>query len=1042
MPEHAQSGGAFFRAFLASVFASIAINSRNSNEIFAGGGEPNYHDVSKSGIGIWRSTEAGEPKSWFKISSPEMEGQVIYKLIIDPVAPNNIYAATSDAVFLGTRGPGDAIDWTRLGQLGIFATDLAVDFSTTPRKVYAGVWGGEIWKYDGTNWHERDEGIDTANGGAVALTLSASSPAVLYTKIAKKNDNNKNNGELLGVYKTTTGAESLDASAWSIVPRAVVLNDSCYNDLCTVGYSWYNNVIAVDPTNADVVYAGGMNLYRSGDGGKTWNQVSNGADPDYPLSLHPDQHAIAFDPQESGNVFVGNDGGVFRVTGISSPVWRWNNISHGMVITEFYRIASQQATATLLAGGSQDNGTELTFGNRTWYNPNGCDGADVAVDGRNSDTLYGNCNGWLYLLANPVPQTPGGGTLVQWTAPADVKVKPPLVTDETIPGAAIASGTSLESPDGPQSLLKTNDGVTWNTIIPALPAKTVVSFIAIAPSSSFQAYYIGVGEPLGSIQPSIWRTSDGGLTWDKTATGLPENLWPAGAAVDYNDPSRAVAAFGGRAGGAVLLTTDAGNTWSNLFAGADEFIRQIPVTGVAIDPNGPNTIYAATRLGVFKGQIKPGAAPTAAWSPFDEGLPDGLDVNSILVNRSAGLISIGSMGHGVFQRDIRPDAKCSGAMLLVRDNVFDNGRTPSPQNIPDPEHPIIDPARPIFYRPNDTAGGQVFWWTSPDIRFTVPSTPTANRIAKPDHVEFESCPIETSSCPAGTIVDSPPIPGQPATVHLQVSNRGLKPASNVRVMALWADARNLTFPKLPNEFWTRTFPAGGTNCGPLDGSTGWNFVSPANPCQVIPVINPELPEVVSLPWNVPASVKSASILLLVESADDPIDPAVRAGNETRIFMLIPNVRQMALRNLQIIRAEANADVLTVFKVANVTASDIAVDLILSRDAVGNQDSLDLLVPMRNELTSKGLTLKQASSEFKTAAILLKANVKRLWQARLATNSTEGEIVQYKLRPLKSELFALIFNGPQMVEDQPSNRGSIVTKENGVVIGGITYIFRR
>ena len=563
--------------FLASVFASIAVNPRDSNEVFAGGGEPNYHNVQKSGIGIWRSTQAGEPKSWFKISSPELEGQVIYKLIIDPVAPNNIYAATSDGVFLGTRAPGDTIEWARIGGLGIFVTDLAVDFSATPRKVYAGVWGGEIWKYD-TEWHEQDSGIDTANGGAVALTISVSNPNVLYTKIAKKN------GLLLGVYKTTTGAEAVDGSAWTILPEARVLDDSCFKD-CIEGYSWYNNVIAVDPTNADIVYAGGMDLYRTLDGGKTWALASNGANAAYRLSLHADQHAIAFDPQNSRNVFVGNDGGIYRATGTLSPVWQWNNISHGMVITEFYRIATQQATATMLAGGSQDNGTELTFGNRTWYNPGGCDGADVAVDGRNSNTLYGSCNGSLYLLANPVPQTPGGGTRVEWTAPADVGIIPPLITDEAKPGAAIASGISLEATDGPRSLLKTNDGVTWNTIVPALPANTILSFIAIAPSSTFQAYYIAVGDPRGSVKPAIWRTSDGGLTWDKTATGLPENLWPTGAAVDFNNPSLAVAAFGGQAGGAVMLTTDGGNTWSDLFSGADEFIKQVPVTGVAIDPN-------------------------------------------------------------------------------------------------------------------------------------------------------------------------------------------------------------------------------------------------------------------------------------------------------------------------------------------------------------------------------------------------------------------------------------------------------------------------
>jgi len=380
-------------------------------------------------------------------------------------------------------------------------------------------------------------------------------------------------------------------------------------------------------------------------------------------------------------------------------------------------------------------------------------------------------------------------------------------------------------------------------------------------------------------------------------------------------------------------------------------------------------------------------------------------------------------------------------MLLVRDNVFDNGRTPSPQNIPDPEHPIPDAARPIFYRPNDTNGGQVFWWTSPDIRFTVSSAPPANRIANPDHVEFESCPIEISNCPAGTIIDSPPAPAQPARVHMQVSNRGVKAASNVRVMALWTDSRNLTFPKLPSNFWSRTFPAGSTVCGELDNSTGWNVVNPASPCQVIPVINPDMPEVVSLPWNVPEGIKSAAILLLVESADDPIDPAVRQANETRIWMLVPNVRQMGLRNVQIINAQITVNVLTAFNVANSSGNNSGIDLILSQNVVNNQEGVDLVVPKEGALVSTGLAYKQASAQLQQAVTLLGAKRSQLWQAELAANNTEGA-VQFKSSALRSKLFAMAFNGKDLVKGQPSNRVSLVTKENGVVTGGITYVFRR
>src|SRR5262249_4973045 len=156
-----------------------------------------------------------------------------------------------------------------------------------------------------------------------------------------------------------------------------------------------------------------------------------------------------------------------------------------------------------------------------------------------------------------------------------------------------------------------------------------------------------------------------------------------------------------------------------------------------------------------------GMPPTAVWSPFDEGLPDAVDTNGIWVNRTTGILTIGTMGHGTFQRNINPGVTCPAAQLVVRDNVFDRGVTPSASGIPDAEHPIADPARPGFFKPNDTAAGKLYWWHSPDIRIDVPSQdPPANQIANADHVEFETCPIEITNCPPGVMKDSHPVRGQ------------------------------------------------------------------------------------------------------------------------------------------------------------------------------------------------------------------------------------------------------------------------------------------
>jgi len=1044
-------------AILATVFASVAVNPANGDEVFAGSGDPNYYWRDNSGIGIWRSLSGGAPGTWLKISPPEMDYSVIYRLRIDPAAPHNVYAATSTGVYLGTRDVNNVITWSRLGNLYAKVTDLVVDFSTTPRKVYAGVaavtqpYSPGILKYDGSAWQHRDTGIDTSTSRTIALALAPSNPEILYAKVEDGRD-----GSLQGVYKTETGAEQVGtADAWTKLDAASKLNDSCFQ-YC---YSWYNSIIEVDPVNPQIVYSGGLDLYRTTNGGLNWFNVSTGPDSTFFLAIHPDQHAIAFDPQNSKTIFVGNDGGIFKSGDTSADTWHWNNIAHGMVMTEFYKITSQQATTTLLAGGSQDNGTEITFGNRTWYNPYGCDGADVAVDGKNSNTLYANCNGGLFQLTNPIPLSCGGSCLADWLAPQDTTLIPPLVTDPALPGRALSAGkqskdkNKTEPPKDkdkaePRFLLKTVDGLNWTTIVPAFPLNLEPSFIAVAPSSSFQAFYVGLAFTGGDIDPAtgppvpeIWRTSDGGRTWDQASTGLPTNLRPNNCAVDYSDPRRAFAAFGGYAGGDLYMTTDGGKNWVSLFGVGAEELKQIAVTDVAIDPNNPQVVYIATRLGVFRGQITNGATPTASWSPFDEGLPDGPDVNAISVNRAASILSIGTMGHGVYQRDISPQAKCSGAILLVRDNVFDSGSSPSPNNVPDPEHPIPDFGRPGFFKPNDTAAGQVYWWTSPDIRFDVPSTtPAANAIPNPDHIEFETCAIGAENCPPGTLIDSAPLAGKPARVHIQVSNRGFRAASNVRVIALWADARAITFPKLPDNFWTTTFPAGSTNCGAIDPDSDWKLVDPAKPCQTIPVVNPDMPEVVSFSWEVPKSATSSCLLVIVESADDPIDPVVRASNETRLYELVPKNRQISLRNLQVVDVNNPLELVEGLKVSNPTKEETALNLIVSDNSSSLGDKLTLLLPELQKIESRGETSfnVKLSPRVERMASMLKVSPREGY----AVSGVNFSISNLSIPAGNVKAVGIAYQPRPQIRSGPPRRITVLAKEGETVLGGITYVLRR
>ena len=89
----------------------------------------------------------------------------------------------------------------------------------------------------------------------------------------------------------------------------------------------------------------------------TWPNLTNkGATGD---SIHPDQHAIAFEPGQPNTIYVGNDGGLYRSPdrGIT-----WQHCNNGLVISEFEYLAHDYGSSRWLIGGTQDNGTQRWTG--------------------------------------------------------------------------------------------------------------------------------------------------------------------------------------------------------------------------------------------------------------------------------------------------------------------------------------------------------------------------------------------------------------------------------------------------------------------------------------------------------------------------------------------------------------------------------------------------------------------------------------------------------------------------------------------------------
>ena len=210
------------------------------------------------------------------------------RMLFDPSPTNTIYVATNGGVFTGTH-TASGITWTQLGSSFGAVVDMVIDFATSPPTIYASTEGGTIRKWDGTNWNVRTSGINTTNAARIALALSPADKRVLYARVSSTA------GTVQGLYKTTSAAEQPEGGvAWNLdsAANANILDDSRFD--ATSGYAWWGNFLVPDPRNADVVYSGGVFLYKRTAAG--WAAILTGPDSPICSAWHGDQHVVVLDP--------------------------------------------------------------------------------------------------------------------------------------------------------------------------------------------------------------------------------------------------------------------------------------------------------------------------------------------------------------------------------------------------------------------------------------------------------------------------------------------------------------------------------------------------------------------------------------------------------------------------------------------------------------------------------------------------------------------------------------------------------------------------
>jgi photosystem II stability/assembly factor-like uncharacterized protein len=641
---------------------SIVLDPSNASIIYVGTGEENFSGDSYYGAGILKSTDGGA--TWTHICGPFCGpvgqdgyyggGARIGALAVHPTNGQILLAAVAllfkDGIYRSADGgntwtqvlsgnPGTAVMFDPTNGNIAYAA-LGSSFSGGTESVYKSLNGGQTWVADnGTGSNI----LPLANAGRIVLAMAPSSTTTLYASLANVKD-----GSLLGFFKTTDGGTS-----WTALPSV--------SDYCTPQCN-YDNVIAVQPTNANVVFAGGAfstTLVRSLDGGSSWSTLQSAQNGGF---LHADMHALAFTPDGS-MLYLGNDGGAYSTTQITVTNPAFTALNSTLSITQFYPgLTIDPANPGFAIGGTQDNGTEIYSGTSTWEDVTCGDGAYTAIDTTTPTTVYAACQ-QIFVQKSTASGDHSSWNLAESGISTSDRVDfiPPLVMDPSN-SSALYFGTY-------RVYQTTNGAGSWTAISPDLTNGSgfwaVVTTIAVAPTDS-NTVYAGTGD--SHLQVTTNASQGMSATWSDRSTGLPPRVITQ-IAVDPTVSTTAYITFSGFTGfngdslGHVFKTTDGGSTWTDISSD----LPNAPVNSVVIVPDEPSVIFVGTDVGVFYTTNDGGS-----WTPLVDGLPR-IAVLGMALHNPSRTLRASTHGRGVWDLNIASLLSAPTITSLVPSSVIAGG---------------------------------------------------------------------------------------------------------------------------------------------------------------------------------------------------------------------------------------------------------------------------------------------------------------------------------------------------------------------------------
>lgn len=722
----------------------IAIDWKN-NTIWVGTGENNSSRSSYAGIGILKSKDQG--KSWENVGLTDSHH--IGRILINPNNPDEVIVGVTGHLYSNNeeRGVYKTSDGGKTWNKPLFINNQSgiIDVAYAPENfniMYAAAWDKDrkAWNFEGNgsgsgiyksvdagnNWTKislEESGFPTGNGvGRIGLAVYNENTVYAVHDSQFRREKKKTTEKSLALTKDDFKTMSVDAflslddkklnqylktngfqekyraenvkqmvHGGSVKPidlakylenaNAALFNTpvigaevyrsddggktwnkthSDYLDDIFYSYGYYFAQIQVNPKNKEHIYISGVPILKSKDGGKSFESISA-------QNVHADHHALWINPNNPNHLVNGNDGGV-NITYDDGKNWIKANQPN---VGQFYAINVDNEKPYNVYGGLQDNGVWVgahnaeqnsswhQSGQYPWESIMGGDGMQVQIDNRNTDIVY---TGFQFGNYFRLDRSTGQQKYIQ---PKHELGESPYRFNWQTPILLSSHNQDILYLGGNKLMRSMNNGDDWTAISQDLTnggkkGNVAYGTLTTIAESSFQFGLIYVGSDDGLIQV----TKNSGESWTAISGSLPKNLWVSRVVASSHEKERVYIALNGYRWDDftpyIYMSENYGQTWKNI----GSTLPASPVNVIKEDPVNENILYVGTDNGAYvsfnKGQ---------SWEAFSKGLPN-VAIHDLVIQETAGDLLLGTHGRSIYKTNITPIQKLEKDILNSGLHIF------------------------------------------------------------------------------------------------------------------------------------------------------------------------------------------------------------------------------------------------------------------------------------------------------------------------------------------------------------------------------------